>query len=294
MPNSNTSIVIVTYFTGEILFECIDACLKYHGLRDTGSKNYGDFGGGLEIIIVDNGNDAVARGRLSILSNRDERIKYIINERNLGFGAACNIGASHAKFAKLIFLNPDAILTNNALNELSKVQDSQIMGGIITDKDGHEQRGARRNILTLLVALSAFFGKDNFNLNKTELPQTITEIGNISGALFAITHQTFEVLGGFDEGYFLHVEDIDLCKRMLLCGGKVLTNPHAVAIHIGGTSDAPKPIVEYYKFKGFARYFLKYENLFGKILFVLIAPFLFSAMMFRALIAQIKQKRKNN
>ena len=61
----------------------------------------------------------------------------------------------------------------------------------------------------------------------------------VSGALMYLSRAGFERLGGFDEGYFLHVEDLDLCRRAEADGGSVIYTPLASALHHGATSDAP-------------------------------------------------------
>jgi GT2 family glycosyltransferase len=62
-------------------------------------------------------------------------------------------------------------------------------------------------------------------------------------------------IGGFDEGYFLHVEDLDLCLRFRRAGGEILFAPDVVVRHLGGTSDSPKALVERHKARSFRRYF---------------------------------------
>ena len=67
----------------------------------------------------------------------------------------------------------------------------------------------------------------------------------------------FEALGGFDEGYFLHVEDIDLCWRVRQAGGQVVFQPAARVVHVGHTSRANPLRVEFAKGRGLARFFRK-------------------------------------
>src|SRR5512143_4225045 len=69
--------------------------------------------------------------------------------------------------------------------------------------------------------------------------------------------EDFEALKGFDEGYFLHVEDVDLCWRVRRQGGEVLFHPRAEVIHLGHTSHVSPLKVEFHKGVGLARYFRK-------------------------------------
>jgi GT2 family glycosyltransferase len=82
----------------------------------------------------------------------------------------------------------------------------------------------------------------------------------VSGALMYFSVSSFQRLGGFDEGYFMHVEDLDLCRRAEADGGSVIYTPRASALHYGATSDAPSLEVEKHKGAGLNRYFLKYAE----------------------------------
>ena len=105
----------------------------------------------------------------------------------------------------------------------------------------------------------------------------------VSGALMYMSASSFRRLGGFDEGYFLHVEDLDLCRRAEADGGSVIYTPHASALHFGATSDAPSLFVEKHKGAGFSRYFLKYaETHSEKVVARLLGPAIAILLVTRA------------
>jgi len=115
------------------------------------------------------------------------------------------------------------------------------------------------------------------------LPAAPIEVPVISGACLMISRECFDMTGGFDEDYFLHVEDIELCQRVRRMGGKVLFHPHADVLHYGSTSAARRQDIEFSKFRGFYRYFKNYsDKKWAKILTTLAAPFMFAALMGRA------------
>ena len=100
----------------------------------------------------------------------------------------------------------------------------------------------------------------NINRNDEMEPTGPVPMDAVSGALMLISRDSFERLGGFDEGYFLHVEDLDICRRAEAEGGTVIYTPLASALHHGATSDAPALAVERHKGAGLNRYFRKFAE----------------------------------
>ncbi len=99
---------------------------------------------------------------------------------------------------------------------------------------------------------------------------------------------SFKKMGGFDERYFLHVEDIEICRRARQMGGQVGFVPGATVMHYGSTSSVPRVWIETEKLKGFLRYFWNYTpGVAPKILTVLAAPFMAIAIVGRAYILSL-------
>ncbi len=261
------SALVVSYHTGEVLFACL-AALR----ADTAIA---------EILVVDNGNPPDVRGRLEALA--DARVKLVGEGRTRGFAAGVNLGARAASGSRLLILNPDAILRPGAVAALEaalrEAAEPAVIGGKIVGEDGREQRGGRRRRLTL----ATLFG--GLNLNTAPEPEAPVRVGAVSGALMYLSRAGFDALQGFDEGYFLHVEDIDICRRAEEAGGAVIYTPFAVALHHGATSNAPRREVERHKAAGFRRYFAKFARTpaerFGA---AMIAPLLGLALQARVLL----------
>lgn len=276
------SIIIVSFNNGPELFDCINSCLN--------SASCG------EIIIVNNGNGVDFYDDLVGFASQRPQIHLFDSKTNIGFGAACNSGAKNAKFDALAFLNPDAVLKSGALDKILQTlgaNEKAIIGGLLLDENGKEQTGPRRGELNIVSALLSFskiakpmpkggFLRD-FNQNREPLPVDTKEVQTISGAFFAIRKSDFLSINGFDERYFIHVEDIDICKRHRNSGGKVFFEPRAIAIHIGGASDVPKLFVAKHKFKSFMRYFWTHSGVFGKIAAIVSAPLLWISIVGRAI-----------
>ncbi len=284
--NLPISVIMVSYMTGPALMEAIQAVLRDDDIS--------------ELIVVDNGNTESARVRLAALLHDKDRVRILQGHGNIGFARACNYGAQLARGHYLLFLNPDAIISETSARALANcganLNGPWITGGLLRDINGKEQRGARRGALT---PMSAFLGFTGFNKllrrkaihqENEPMPLRPVKIQTISGACLMMDRPSFDKLGGFDERYFLHVEDIDICRRARLAGGDVCFVPHATAMHYGSTSAVPRLKVEYEKLKGFLRYFWNYKTgIVPKILTAFAAPFITIAILGRMCLLIVRQ-----
>lgn len=253
-----TSVVMVSYHTGPVLQRSIAAVLAQ--TRP------------VELCLVDNGNPPDVVASLQALAVTEPRLRFITGHGNVGFSKGCNLGAQASSGAMLLFLNPDSLLPLEALEKLqihaAHVKRPFMVGARLLDEGGRDQRGCRRALLTPKTALiealhlHSFFPKDRLNFNDEAVPQAITPVPAISGAFMFLVREDFWAIKGFDEGYFLHVEDLDLCLRFRRAGGEIYFAPDIVVTHIGGTSKATTAFVEKHKAQGFQRYF--YQNFRGE------------------------------
>ena len=222
-----------------------------------------------EFVVVDNGSSAEEAAVLDEAA-KDPRMQVLRGHGNVGFARGCNLGASASHGRILVILNPDAFLQPGCIAALKQGLQGRrspcLVGARVLNPDGAEQRGARRGEVTpvsTLLSLSQLAkrapGLRRFEIHREDeaLPDGPVPMPTVSGACFAMTRADFSMIGGFDEGYFLHVEDIDLCWRVRQSGGEVLFQPAAEVIHLGSTSSKPPIVVEYWKGLGMARYFRK-------------------------------------
>ena len=251
----NISVVIVNYNAGEILLKCIASAQQQAG----------------QIIVVDN---ASTGNSIAALRNAYPAIRLICNERNLGFAAACNLGANAADGEHVLFLNPDCILEQNAVSILihavNSAPDVSMVGGLLTDPDGTEQSGGRRAIPTPWRSFVKAFGLSalgnrypklfsDFGLHKQPLPDHPIEVEAISGACMLARRDALEDVGLLDEGYFMHCEDLDWCMRFRQKGWRILFVPDARMVHHKGHCSKSRPIfVEWNKRKGMIRFYRKF------------------------------------
>ena len=242
--------LVVSYHTGPRLHECLYALLSDPQVT--------------AIIVVDNGNPAKETEWLRHLAAEREKVRLLEPGENLGFAAGNNLAAREAEEGGLLLINPDAVLKRGSVGQmLAAGQDLPrpwIVGGKLFGLDGHEARGARRRTLTLPRALAAGLGLNLWTLEATPPPAGPVRMDAVSGALMLTDMASYGQLGGFDEAYFLHVEDVDLCRRAWNAGGAVVYCPGAGALHYVSTSDAPSKTVAAHKADSLNLYFRKFAS----------------------------------
>ncbi|MGZ8095263.1 MAG: glycosyltransferase family 2 protein [Methylosarcina sp.] len=250
------SAIIVNYNAGHLLRECVDSLLNCP-LE-------------IEIIVVDNASIDQSLNSIEDLSS----VQIIRNSVNTGFATACNIGITHASADYLLFLNPDCSFTRGTLIELLKHLKSNknigMVGGLLVNPDGTEQTGGRRAVPTPWRSFVRAFGLSHFaprwpklffdfDLHKQPLPTGPIEVEAISGACMLVKQQAIKDVGLWDEGYFLHCEDLDWCMRFRQKGWKILFIPSAKITHASGACGRSRPIfVEWHKHKGMMRFYQKF------------------------------------
>ena len=222
--------------------------------------------GALQVVVVDN---ASCDGSIERLPT-DARLTLLRNAENRGFGAACNQGAARCEAGLLLFLNPDCELPPGALEQLCDIIEANpqigLLGAQLLDTDGTPQAASRRRTPRPAQAIRVALGlagaeaapkRETSNADHVAMPEPVEAT---SGALMLMPRALFEQLGGFDEGYVLHCEDLDLCRRVLAAGRSVAIAPQVRVLHHKGTSSRRRPVwVEWQKHRGMLRYFRKFD-----------------------------------
>ena len=250
------STIIVNYNAGPLLRKCVDSLLACP--LD------------IEIIVVDNASSDASLDGLQDLS----QVCVIRNPANVGFAAACNIGVQASSAPFLLFLNPDCFFQPDAIAPLlAGLQSGDrvgMVGGLLVNEDGTEQGGGRRAVPTPWRSFVRAFNLQrfanrwpnlfcDFHLHKQPLPDGPIEVEAISGACMLVKRDVMEDVGLWDEGYFLHCEDLDWCMRFRQKGWKILFVPDARISHaLGACSQSRRVFVEWHKHKGMIRFYRKF------------------------------------
>lgn len=281
-PDMTVSVVVVSYKTGQVLIDSIRSLLNQACVR--------------QVIVVDNGNGHALRAQLAELARADNRVEIVAGHGNVGFSRGCNLGASRARGRYLLLFNPDCVMDDGVLADAVQVLEDDPSCSLMTvrleNPDGTEQRGGRRNLLTPWTCMVEQFRLDRLapnhphfkrlNLNETEPFTEITPVQCISGAFMLMPREAFDAVGGMDEDYFLHVEDIDFCMKMEKKGRKILYVPHLTVMHVRSTSSVFPGFVEWHKSLSVVKYFHKhFQPQYPKAILKIFAAAIFTRFVLR-------------
>ena len=219
-----------------------------------------------EIRVVDNASTDDTLAVVQRYAVTDPRVRFIANPDNPGFARACNQGASDSTAPWLAFVNPDCMVDADTfgmlLRHMHAVDGDVLLGADLVDADGARDGAARRNDPDfggmLRGPLRARRGRP-LDVAIDER-QALQPVDAVSGALMLMPRTLFERIGGFDEGYRLHAEDLDLCRRARLAGATVAVANDVRVLHLRGVSSRARPFfVEWHKHRGLWRYFRRFE-----------------------------------
>lgn len=240
--------IVVTYQSGST----IDACLsRLRQAQDVA-----------EIRVIDNGS---VDGTLEIVqrhASHDPRVRFIGNPDNPGFAAANNQGVADSGSPWLVFINPDLMVEPETLAGLRSRADALgdcLLGVEQLDEHGHADEAVRRRDPDFLLMLRSP-GKGSKLAVPRDPQQALQRVPALSGALLMMSRALFDRIGGWDAGYRLHAEDLDLCRRAREAGAVVAIANDLQVTHVRGVSSRSRPFfVEWHKHKGLWRYFQKFE-----------------------------------
>ena len=244
-------VVVVTHRSAPTIDECLLRLRSAAGV--------------VAVRVVDNGSDD---GSLAIVQRHaaaDARVRFIANPDNPGFAVACNQGAAAlgADAAWLAFVNPDCLLEIDSLSHLRtharQLDGNVLLGADLVGEDGARDGAARRRDPDFAAMLQS---PANARLDvPVDTACSVQQVDAVSGALMLLPRILFERVGGFDAGYRLHAEDLDLCRRVRAGGAVVAVANDVRVVHVRGVSSRSRPLfVEWHKHRGLWRWFRKFES----------------------------------
>lgn len=258
MATADIAAIVVTHQSAETIDECLS---RLRGAAGVGA-----------IRVVDN---ASGDGTMEVVQRhaaRDARVHFIANPDNPGFAVACNQGAADlapvGDVRWLAFVNPDCLVDADTLVRLrghARSADREVLlGSDLIDEAGVRDPAARRRdpdfgaMLDSIRRASTAATQLGVPVDESRCLQTVEAL---SGALMLMPLTLFQRLGGFDSGYRLHAEDLDLCRRAREAGALVAVANDVRVVHVRGVSSRSRPVfVEWHKHRGLWRYFCKFES----------------------------------
>lgn len=251
-----TCVVIINYNAGDALLRSVAAVLASDQA--------------LRLIVADNASTDGSAEKLRHRYTGEDRLELRQNAHNLGFARAVNACARSVVEPFLLILNPDCELAPGALAEMTKALQQDPRAALaaprVVDSQGRVLRGTWRAFPEPWKALMTASGL--WRLGRWlprwrgvesaagELPQETCRAEAVSGACMLVRTGLFRQLGGFDEAFGLHFEDLDLMYRLRRRQHYCLYVPAASAIHHPGTSSRGRPWwVHRQKHLGMQRFF---------------------------------------
>ncbi|HET6908587.1 MAG TPA: glycosyltransferase family 2 protein [Mycobacteriales bacterium] len=193
------------------------------------------------VIVVDNASDDES----VTVARSVPGVTVVANSANMGFGRACNVGASRAPAgADLLFLNPDADIAASDLQGLVGVLDDHPRCGLVGPRvwRGAEpltSSGDEATVATELRMFAPKFIADRLPDRRHPADQPHDgEVAYVEGACMLVRRAAFDAVGGFDPAYFLFFEELDLGNRLRRAGWTVRTAAHLRAEHETAASRA--------------------------------------------------------
>ena len=226
--------VVVNYNAREHLLECVRS-LRAEGVDD--------------VIVADNDS---ADGSTEALRAADPAARLVPTGANLGYGSAANRGVAASGGDLVLVCNSDVVFEPGSVKSLVAALAADpaaaIVGPRIENVDGTVYPSPRRFPAFTMAVGHAFLGKVSpanrftgryrmLDLDRTR-PSTVDWV---SGACFLARRRAWDELAGFDEGYFMYVEDVDLCWRARQAGWSVVFEPAARVVHVQGVSSVQAP-----------------------------------------------------
>ena len=216
------------------------------------------------IYIADNASNDES---VDFVNNNYPSVKIIQNSSNEGYAKGYNDALKKLDEKYYILINSDIEVTDNWINPIINLmeQDASIAAcqpKILdyTNRDNFEYAGASGGYIDNLgypYCRGRIFSDLEKDVNQYD---DIKEVFWASGACLFIRAESFKDINGFDNDFFAHQEEIDLCWRLKNNGFKVMVNPKSTVFHVGGgTLNSASPFKTYLNFRN--NLFMLFKNL---------------------------------
>jgi N-acetylglucosaminyl-diphospho-decaprenol L-rhamnosyltransferase len=255
LDEPSLDIIIVTYRSRDLLRECLTSIRRHPAHVPT------------TIYVVDNDS---RDGTIDLVRHELPEVILEAADANLGFSKANNLAIRRGHARYVLVLNPDTRLQENVFDRLIALMEAHSEVGIcgcrLEREDGTFDHAAKRSFPTPLGALAHFTGVGRIPAAPKRLAQyrapeiDVGPVDAVNGAFMLIRRKALEDVGLFDEGYWMYMEDLDLCYRFAEAGWVVWYEPSVTVVHVkAGTSGKVRaPRLNYAFHYGMFRFYRKH------------------------------------
>ena len=195
MKNEDLTILINTFQSDEKIYSCLDS-----------------INNDIKVLVIENSNNLSFKEKIE---KKYKNVSCHLSSKNLGYAKGNNLGLSMIKSKFALILNPDALLSKNAIENFfysaSKLDQFAIIAPAIQD-----EKKIKRNELKKF--------------------KNLIEVENVKGFAMFLNLDQFKEIGYFDDNFFIYFEEIDLCRRLRKLGKKIYLDSSIFIEHIGGSS----------------------------------------------------------
>jgi N-acetylglucosaminyl-diphospho-decaprenol L-rhamnosyltransferase len=241
-------VVIVNWNTAEAAIEAAGAYLRSDSVE-------------AQVTVADNASQPEQRRLLE--EGCPEEARLVLHEENLGYGRAANLALRDGTAGLVCVSNADVLPEPDALATLAAVAASETRAGMVGPAfGGHTDRYHSRLPTGLTMLGRIFAGKFSPGPVPPPTPGEVKAVGQPSGACFLMRRDTWELMGGFDEGFFLWYEDVDLAKRLHDQGYRNVVVGSARVGHAGASSfvQIDRPLLRAMRLVSVERYIDKHHR----------------------------------
>lgn len=234
-PACDLSILIISYNTRELTLDCLHSVFE-----QTHAPTF-------ELLVVDN---ASQDGSAEAIAAAFPQVRLFALDQNLGFAAANNFAAEHARGRWVLLLNPDTVVLDRAIERLLAFAEAHPEAGIFGGRTLYADRSLNPSscwgrptpwsVFCQALGLNRIFSGSTL-FNPEALPgwqrDTVREVDIVTGCFFLLRRSLWDQLAGFDPRFFMYGEEADLCLRARATGVRCLICPEATIVHYDGASD---------------------------------------------------------
>jgi hypothetical protein len=231
VTDASLDVCIVSYRSREMLRDCLDSLFAHTP------------GAPMTVRVADNDS---GDGTAELVRERYPQVDLVAARENLGFAKATNQLLRRGDAPYVLALNPDTRVTPGALDTLLELMERRAEVGIcgcrLELEDGTLDHAAKRSFPTIAGALGHFSGLGRRAGARRALAQyrapgvEAGPVDCVNGAFMLMRRRALDEVGFFDEGFWMYMEDIDLCYRFAQAGWTVWYEPSATVVHVKGGS----------------------------------------------------------